>query len=66
MYLDNCWINDDECLEEFTCSDCKSSWHIKYDVRYDSHQIDEDKYNTYNKWLAEHRDKQVDSIMKDE
>ena len=49
--------------EQFTCKECNSVFSFCYQI---SHiYVDEDNYNTYERWMAENRDKQIDEILKD-
>ena len=50
-------------IERFICEDCESAWGHYYSA---SHiHVFEDTHNTYQKYLAENRDKQIDEILKD-
>ena len=56
-------LEEEWAKEMWSCQDCNSEWAFFY--RIDHMYIYEDNYNTYNKWVAENRDKQIDEILKD-
>ncbi len=64
---DGCIINteDGEAYLEYECSDCDSNWWANFKINFCSTYIDKDSYNTYNRWLAENRDKKIGEILKD-
>ena len=63
LYYNDWDFEEDWAKQDWSCQDCNSEGAVFYKI--DRLHIYVDNHHTYNKWVAENRDKQIEEIFKD-
>lgn len=58
-------VDDDMGIDDYSCNDCDSYWTLDFKIEFRCTLIRNDSFNTYERWVAENRDKKIDEILAD-